>query len=51
MKEENKKSRVKVLSLILVLDMVISHMPVGSVKVGAADNESVQALQSKDDVD
>lgn len=51
MKEENKKSRVKVLSLILVLAMVISLMPVGSVNVGAADKVSVQAVQSTDDVD
>ena len=51
MKEENKKSMVKVLSLILVLAMVISLMPVGSVNVGAADKVSVQAVQSTDDVD
>ena len=51
MKEENKKSRVKVLSLILALAMVISLVPVGSVNVGAADKVSVQAVQSTDDVD
>ena len=52
MKEENKKSRVKVLSLILVLAMVISLMPVGSVNVStAADKVSVKAVQSTDDVD
>ena len=44
MKEENKKSRVKVLSLILALAMVISLVPVGSVNVGAADKVSVQAV-------